>query len=124
MTAYTRPMLDANRYGDLRVVTGDGALGAEEFSSYCRMIVAVGMWDLSGTWWDQLAVGGLLVPLRWRGLSRSSAFRREKDRMTSESVKMCGFLAVIGQDGERNGHIDDDRPVWLYWDEDQPIESS
>ncbi|MFB8350715.1 hypothetical protein [Streptomyces niveus] len=107
------------------MVTGDGALGAEEFSPYCRMIAAVGMWDLPGTWWDQLAVGGLLVvPLRWRGLSRSSAFRREKDRMTSESVKMCGFLAVIGQDGERNDYIDDDRPVWLYWDEDQPIESS
>ncbi|WP_329066773.1 hypothetical protein [Streptomyces sp. NBC_01429] len=63
MTAYARLMLDANRYGDLRVVTGDGALGAEEFSSYCRMIAAVGMWDLPGTCWDQLAVGGLLVPL-------------------------------------------------------------
>lgn len=44
--------------------------------------------------------------------------------MTSESVKMRGFFAVIGQDGERNDHIHDDRPVWLYWDEDQPIESS
>lgn len=41
--------------------------------------------------------------------------------MRSDSVKMCGFLPVIGQDGERDGYIDDDRLVRLYWDEDQPI---
>ncbi|MFE1050455.1 methyltransferase, FxLD system [Streptomyces olivaceus] len=122
VTAYARRMLDANGYGDVRVVTRDGALGAEEFGPYDRMIAAVGMWDLPGAWWDQLAVGGrLVVPLRWRGLSRSVAFRREKGRMRSDSVKMCGFLPVIGQDGEHDGYIDDDRLVRLYWDEDQPI---
>ncbi|MFE9613718.1 methyltransferase, FxLD system [Streptomyces sp. NPDC006012] len=122
VTAYARRMLDANGYGDVRVVTRDGALGSPEFSPYDRMIAAVGMWDLPGAWWDQLAVGGrLVVPLRWRGLSRSVAFRREKDRMRSDSVKMCGFLPVIGQDGERNGYIDDDRLVRLYWDEDQSV---
>ncbi|MEU9228331.1 methyltransferase, FxLD system [Streptomyces massasporeus] len=122
VTAYARRMLDANGYGDVRVVTRDGVLGAGEFSPYDRMIAAVGMWDLPAAWWDQLAVGGrLVVPLRWRGLSRSVAFRREKDRMRSDSVKMCGFLPVIGQDGERNDYIDDDRLVRLYWDEDQPI---
>ncbi|MER7932086.1 MULTISPECIES: methyltransferase, FxLD system [unclassified Streptomyces] len=122
VTAYARRMLDANGYADVRVVTRDGALGAPEFGPYDRMIAAVGMWDLPGAWWDQLAVGGpLVVPLRWRGLSRSVAFRREKDRMRSDSVRMCGFLPVIGQDGERNDYIDDDRLVRLYWDEDQPI---
>ncbi|WP_327729529.1 methyltransferase, FxLD system [Streptomyces sp. NBC_00487] len=122
VTAYARRMLDANGCDDVRVVIRDGALGTEEFSPYDRMIAAVGMWDLPGAWWDQLAVGGrLVVPLRWRGLSRSVAFRREKDRMRSDSVKMCGFLPVIGQDGERDGYIDDDRLVRLYWDEDQPI---
>ncbi|MER6076990.1 methyltransferase, FxLD system [Streptomyces sp. NPDC001833] len=122
VTAYARRMLDANGYSDVRVVTRDGALGAPEFAPYDRMIAAVGMWDLPGAWWDQLAVGGrLVVPLRWRGLSRSVAFRREKDLMQSDSVKMCGFLPVIGQDGERNDYIDDNRLVRLYWDEDQPI---
>ncbi|MFF5146724.1 methyltransferase, FxLD system [Streptomyces sp. NPDC013157] len=122
VTAYARRMLDANGYADVRVVTRDGALGAPEFGPYDRMIAAVGMWDLPAAWWDQLAVGGrLVVPLRWRGLSRSVAFRREKDRMRSDSVRMCGFLPVIGQDGERNGYIDDNRLVRLYWDEDQPI---
>ncbi|MFJ4552036.1 methyltransferase, FxLD system [Streptomyces sp. NPDC088817] len=122
VTAYARRMLDANGYSDVRVVTRDGALGAPEFGPYDRMIAAVGMWDLPGAWWDQLAVGGrLVVPLRWRGLSRSVAFRREKDLMRSDSVKMCGFLPVIGQDGERDDYIDDNRLVRLYWDEDQPV---
>ncbi|MFG2956379.1 methyltransferase, FxLD system [Streptomyces sp. NPDC048291] len=122
VTAYARRMLDANGYSDVRVVTRDGALGAPEFGPYDRMIAAVGMWDLPGAWWDQLAVGGrLVVPLRWRGLSRSVAFRREKDLMRSDSVRMCGFLPVIGQDGERDDYIDDDRLVRLYWDEDQPV---
>ncbi|MEW2300041.1 methyltransferase, FxLD system [Streptomyces sp. NPDC006655] len=122
VTAYARRMLDANGYSDVRVVTRDGALGAPEFGPYDRMIAAVGMWDLPGAWWDQLAVGGrLVVPLRWRGLSRSVAFRREKDLMRSDSVRMCGFLPVIGQDGERDDYIDDNRLVRLYWDEDQPV---
>ncbi|MET9085533.1 methyltransferase, FxLD system [Streptomyces sp. NPDC004237] len=122
VTAYARRMLDANGYSDVRVVTRDGALGAPEFGPYDRMIAAVGMWDLPGAWWDQLAVGGrLVVPLRWRGLSRSVAFRREKELMRSDSVKMCGFLPVIGQDGERDDYIDDTRLVRLYWDEDQPV---
>ncbi|MGW7542159.1 methyltransferase, FxLD system [Streptomyces sp. NPDC054770] len=122
VTAYARRMLDANGYSDVRVVTRDGALGAPEFGPYDRMIAAVGMWDLPGAWWDQLAVGGrLVVPLRWRGLSRSVAFRREKELMRSDSVKMCGFLPVIGQDGERDDYIDDNRLVRLYWDEDQPV---
>jgi protein-L-isoaspartate(D-aspartate) O-methyltransferase len=86
------------------------------------MIATVEMWDLPGAWWDQLAVGGrLVVPLRWRGLSRALAFQREEGRMRSDSVKMCGLLPVIGQDGERNDYIDDDRLVRLYWDEDQSI---
>lgn len=122
VTAYTRRMLDTNGCADVRVVTRDGALGAPEFSPYDRMIAAVGMWDLPGAWWDQLAVGGrLVVPLRWRGLSRSVAFRREEDRMRSDSVRMCGFLPVIGQDGERNDYIDNAQLVRLYWDQDQPI---
>ncbi|MEU2995762.1 methyltransferase domain-containing protein, partial [Streptomyces griseoincarnatus] len=122
VTAYARRTLDANGYEDVRVVTRDGALGAPEFSPYDRMIATVGMWDLPGAWWDQLAVGGrLVVPLRWRGLSRAVAFQCEEGRMRSDSVKMCGFLPVIGQDGERNDYIDDDRLVRLYWDEDQSI---
>src|SRR5690606_11763471 len=112
VTAYARRMLDANGYEDVRVVTRDGALGAPEFSPYDRMIATVGMWDLPGAWWDQLAVGGrLVVPLRWRGLSRAVAFQREEGRMRSDSVKMCGFLPVIGQDRERNDYMADDQPV-------------
>lgn len=122
ITAYARRTLDANGYRDVRVVTRDGSLGVPEYGPYDRMIATVGMWDLPAAWWDQLAVGGrLVVPLRWRGLTRAVAFHREEERMRSDSVKMCGFLPVIGQDGERNGCIDDARLVRLHWDRDQLI---
>ncbi|GAA2096296.1 hypothetical protein GCM10009780_43400 [Actinomadura alba] len=115
-------MLDAAGYGDVRVITRDGALGAREHAPFDRMIATVGVWDLPAAWWDQLAIGGRLVlPLRWRGLTRSVAFIRDKDRMRSDSVKTCGFLPMIGQDGEREGHIDADRLIKIYWDADQPI---
>ena len=74
-------------------------------------------------WWDQLAPGGrLVVPLRWRGQTRSIAFTRADIRLRSDSVQLCGFVPMIGQDGERTGHIDPDGQVTLYWDADQPID--
>jgi protein-L-isoaspartate(D-aspartate) O-methyltransferase len=123
VAAHAHKMLDAAGYGQVRVITRDGALGASEHAPFDRMIATVGVWDLPAAWWDQLAVGGRLVlPLRWRGLTRSVAFVREKDRMRSDSVKTCGFLPMIGQDGEREGYVDADRLIKMHWDADQPID--
>ncbi len=38
------------------------------------------------------------------------------------SVHLCGFVPMVGQEGERSGHIDLDGLVTLYWDEDQRID--
>lgn len=123
VAAHARKMLDATGYSDVQVITRDGALGATESAPFDRIIATVGVWDLPPAWWDQLAVGGRLVlPLRWRGQTRSVAFGRGEHRMRSDSVKLCGFLPMIGQDGEREGHIDPDRRIKLYWDADQPID--
>jgi protein-L-isoaspartate(D-aspartate) O-methyltransferase len=123
VAAHARKILDAAGYGEVRVITRDGALGASEHAPFDRMIATVGVWDLPAAWWDQLTVGGRLVlPLRWRGLTRSVAFVREKDRMRSDSVKTCGFLPMIGQDGEREGYVDADRLIKMHWDADQPID--
>lgn len=83
----------------------------------------MGAWDLPPALRNQLARGGrLVVPLRWRGQTRSIAFIRDGDRLRSDSVELCGFVPMIGQDGERTGHIDPDGHVALYWDVDQPID--
>ncbi len=106
------------------MITRDGALGAEEYGPYDRVIVTVGAWDIPSTWWNQLASGGrLVVPLRWRSQTRSIAFVHEGDRMRSDSLELCGFVPMISQDegGEHTGHIDPEDQVALYFDADQHI---
>lgn len=123
VAAQARQVLDATGYRDVRVITRDGALGAQEHAPYDRIIFTVGAWDLPPAFWSQLAPDGrLVVPLRWRGQTRSVAFGREADRLRSDSVELCGFVPMLGQDGERTGTIDADGQVALFWDIDQAVD--
>ncbi|MEU1217148.1 methyltransferase, FxLD system [Streptomyces sp. NPDC005790] len=122
VTACARKTLDATGFRDVEVITRDGALGAEELAPFDRIIATVGVWDPSPAMQNQLTPGGRLVlPLRWRGLTRSVAFTRQPERLLSDSVKMCGFLPMIGQDGEHAGYVDDAHLIRLFWDDDQAI---
>jgi len=122
VTSGAREALDGNDFPDVRVITRDGSLGAQEHAPYDRIILTVGAFDLPPAWWSQLATGGrLVVPLRWRGQTRSVAFVRDGDRLRSDSVQLCGFVPMIGQDSELSGHLDPDGLVTLYWDGDQDI---
>lgn len=115
--------LQATGYGHVHIATRDGALGDEDNAPYDRLILTVGAWDLPPAWWDQLSVGGrLVVPLRWRGQTRSVAFVREADHLRSEDVELCGFVPMVGQDGEHHGTIDTGDHVTLHWDADQAID--
>ncbi|MGH4017764.1 MAG: methyltransferase, FxLD system [Pseudonocardiaceae bacterium] len=123
VTGQARRALDETGYGCVRVITGDGALGAPDLAPFDRIIVTVGPWDLPPAWLDQLAPGGrLVVPLHWRGQARSVAFVHEDDVLRATDSQLCGFIPMIGdsQDGERTEHIAED--VALYWDRDQPID--
>ncbi len=123
VTAHARHALEATGCGHVQVITRDGALGDPEHAPYDRVIVTVGAWDLPTSWRDQLAPGGrLVVPLRWRGQTRSVAFIRDGDLLRSAATDLCGFVPMIGQDGERSGHIAPDGLVSLCWDADQAID--
>ena len=127
VTARARRALDATGYQHVHVATRDGALGDPEYAPYDRIILTVGAWDLPPAWWAQLAPGGrLVVPLRWRGQTRSIAFAHigsgTRNVLRSDSVELCGFVPMVGQEGERGGHIDPDGQVTLHWDEGQPID--
>jgi protein-L-isoaspartate(D-aspartate) O-methyltransferase len=125
VTAGTRKALDTNNFERVAVVTRDGALGFAENAPYDKIVVTVGAWDLAGAWWTQLRPGGrLVVPLRWRGQTRGLALLRDGDQMRSESVVLCGFVPMIGQDGEKTASIDPADTVNIYWDEDQPIDAT
>lgn len=123
VTAGARRGLDATGNQHVQVITRDGALGAPENGPYDRIIVTVGAWDLPAAWREQLVPGGrLVVPLRWRGQTRSVAFVRDGDRLISDRTDLCGFVPMIGQDGEHVGTIDPDGLVSLYFDVDQDID--
>lgn len=125
VTAQARASLDANGYTDVVVITGDGALGSEEHAPYDRIIFTVGAWDITPAIWQQLAPGGRLVlPLRWRGQTRSVPFVRDGERLVADSTELCGFVPMVGQQGERSGSIDGGGLVSLYWDADQSIDAA
>jgi protein-L-isoaspartate(D-aspartate) O-methyltransferase len=95
----------------VRVATRDGALGDPDHAPYDRIILTVGAWDIPTAWWDQLTPGGrLVVPLRWRGQTRSIAFTHTDGLMRSDSVHLCGFVPMLGQEGERTTHPPSRRP--------------
>ncbi|WP_460624893.1 methyltransferase, FxLD system [Kitasatospora kifunensis] len=123
VTAHARRRLDATGYQRVRVLSRDGSLGSPEYAPFAGIVVTVGAWDLPWAWHDQLADGGrLVVPLRWRGQTRSIAFIRQSDLLVSDSAILCGFVPMIGHDGELTGAIDPDALVTLYWDKDQAID--
>jgi protein-L-isoaspartate(D-aspartate) O-methyltransferase len=117
----SRALADAG-YGEVRVVTGDGALA--EHGTYDRIIATVSPWDIPQAWWQQLAPGGrLVVPLRWRGQARSVAFAYQDRRLVADSVELCGFVYLVGNDdGERSAPITEDGTVKLHWDRDQNVD--
>jgi protein-L-isoaspartate(D-aspartate) O-methyltransferase len=123
VTAGARHGLDATGNQHVQVITRDGAQGAPENAPYDRIIVTIGAWDLPAAWREQLAPGGrLVVPLRWRGQTRSVAFVRDGDRLISDRTDLCGFVPMIGQEGEHTSPIDNDGWVSLYFDIDQGID--
>jgi protein-L-isoaspartate(D-aspartate) O-methyltransferase len=123
VTAKARYNLDTTGQQQVQVVTRDGALGDPDHAPYDRIILTVGAWDIPAAWWQQLAPDGrLVVPLRWRGQTRSIAFDYADGIMRSDSVHLCGFVPMLGQEGERIAHLDANGQVELCWDEDQHIE--
>ncbi|WP_150246343.1 methyltransferase, FxLD system [Nocardiopsis quinghaiensis] len=120
--AHARAALERAGVDGVRLVHGDGEEGVPQRAPYDRIVITAGSWDIPGTWWDQLVDGGLLIiPLRFRGTTRSIAFRRHGDRMISETARLCGFIPMRNDDGEHD--LDLGGGVMVRYDEDQGIRS-
>jgi protein-L-isoaspartate(D-aspartate) O-methyltransferase len=123
--AGARRAIGETGYGCVETVVGDGFEGVPERARFDRVIVTAAPWDLPDAWFDQIVPGGVMVvPLRWRGQTRSVAFRRDADRWTAVSVELCGFVPMVGADGEHTTALDPEGLVSLYWDADQAIDSA
>ncbi|WP_393101691.1 methyltransferase, FxLD system [Streptomyces sp. LN325] len=121
---HARTMLDRAGYGLVHVMERDGLVGAPENAPYDRMLAAVGLWDVPAAWWEQLDDGGRLVlPLRWRGQTRSVALIRHGDTLVSEGMELCGFVPIIGQDGEKTTTLDAADTIRIIHDEDQAVDA-
>ncbi|MEV6987278.1 methyltransferase, FxLD system [Sphaerisporangium sp. NPDC051017] len=92
-------LLDAAGYGSrVAVVLADAEQCIPESGLFDAIIVTVGAWDIPPAWLDQLSKDGrLVVPLRMNGITRSIAFRRERDHLVSTSAEVCGFVAMQGE---------------------------
>ncbi|GAA4991293.1 protein-L-isoaspartate(D-aspartate) O-methyltransferase [Nonomuraea thailandensis] len=126
VTARASELLAANGYASrVTVMEVDAEHAIPGFDRFNAIIVTVGAWDLSPAWLRQLAPSGtLVVPLRMNGVTRSIAFRRTNDHLTSTSSVVCGFVPMQGhgQHADRefrlrdpNGHA-----VTLRFDDGAP----
>lgn len=99
--------LAAAGYDDVTVVCADADQPIDHGRSYDLIIVTVGAWDIPPAWTGQLAeTGTLVVPLRTFGMTRSWALRREGDRLTSHSQRLCGFVSTQGSGAHEMRYID------------------
>jgi protein-L-isoaspartate(D-aspartate) O-methyltransferase len=124
VTVQASRALTASGYPEVRVITGDGAAGVPEHAPYDRIIATVSPWDIPRAWWDQLAPGArLVVPLRWRGQARSVAFAYQDGRLVADSIELCGFVYLVGENEEElAAPITDDKTITLHWDRDQAVD--
>jgi protein-L-isoaspartate(D-aspartate) O-methyltransferase len=126
ITAQAAANLERAGFPGVHVTTGDAALGVPQNAPYDRAIITIGSLDIPPAWFSQLTPGGrLVVPLRWRGQTQSVALVLGEDGiLRSDSVFLCGFVPMIGQDWERSTALDSSDLVRLYWDADQDISPS
>jgi len=119
---HAREALNKTGYDRVTVIERDGLKGAPENAPYDRMIATVGLWDIPSAWWGQLADGGQLVlPFRWRGQTRSVSLTRHGDTFVSDGMELCGFVPIIGQDGEHSAELADGT-IRVHYDQDQAVD--
>ncbi len=118
-----RQGLAATGYDEVRVALADGEFGLPESAPYDRIVVTVTAWDIAPAWIDQLAEHGrIVVPLRFRGQTRSVALDLVDGRLESRSTRLCGFVCMQGAGAsyERAVLLEKDT-VRLCFDTDQDI---
>ncbi len=89
---------------NVRVVAGDGGLGAPDHAPYDRVIATASCWEIPPPWLEQLADGGILVlPLRVNGTGFVAALRREGAALRSTRIQRGGFMVLRGAFGHDFG---------------------
>jgi len=97
-----RQHLAAAGYGNVRVITGDGALGYDPGAPYDRIIITAGAWDISPAWTRQAApTARMVIPLRISGFTHEVTLQRGRQpdgpTWTSTHSHLSGFIKMRGK---------------------------
>ncbi|MGW4073769.1 methyltransferase, FxLD system [Streptomyces asiaticus] len=122
VTQHAHDALNKAGYQHVRVMERDGLEGAPEYGPYTRMIGTVGFWDIPAALRTQLIDGGRFVlPLRWRGQTRSVVLTRQGEALLCHDMELCGFVPIVGQDGERTIELANGT-IRVHHDQDQDMD--
>ena len=131
VTDRARELLNATGYGERVTVrqADANAVLPELDGPVDAILVTVGAWDIAPAWVQQLSANGrLVVPLRMNGVTRTIAFRRDGDHLTSTSAEVAGFVPMQGAGArdERIFLLPDGRGqhVRLCFEDDVPADMS
>ncbi|MEV6984695.1 methyltransferase, FxLD system [Sphaerisporangium sp. NPDC051017] len=114
-------------YDDVEVVCADAEFVLDGGRTFDAIIVTVGSWDIPPAWAEQLAEGGrLVVPVRFKGMTRSWLLEQRDGHLVSRDHKMCGFVPMRGAGEHRGTGIPllDDPRVGLWLDERDGIDTA
>jgi protein-L-isoaspartate(D-aspartate) O-methyltransferase len=95
-------------FGQVRVLEGDGALGAPAEAPFERILLTTGTWEVFPAWLEQLSPGGRLVaPLIFGGADSSACLVvnlvREEDHLAGRAVMAAEMVPMRGQVGGARG---------------------
>jgi protein-L-isoaspartate(D-aspartate) O-methyltransferase len=95
-------------FGQVRVVEGDGALGAPGEAPFDRILLTAGTWEVFPAWLEQLAPGGRLVaPLIFGGADTGACLVanlvREGDHLVGRVVMSAEMVPMRGEAGGARG---------------------
>jgi protein-L-isoaspartate(D-aspartate) O-methyltransferase len=102
LAATAREVLDSLGVANVEVIVGDGSRGVPERAPFEAIAVHATAPAAPSTLLGQLADGGrLVVPIAAEEADVLTLFRRRGEHLLSESIGLCRFVPLLGEEGFR-----------------------
>lgn len=100
LAAGARAALEAAGADNVRVVVGDGSIGAPDDAPFDRIVVAAAAPSVPPALLDQLADGGrLVIPVGPRYMQRIQVIEKQRGSFRESDADGCVFVPLIGAQG-------------------------
>jgi len=95
-------------YNNIKIFSGDGTLGWEEYSPYDRILVTAGARELPLPLVEQLKEGGMIViPIGNLYSQDLKVIKKEKNCIKTATTEKCIFVPLIGKYGWDEGKLNE-----------------